>query len=103
MAETLARFPDRVLENIVAKNQQDRIAAREILGQSQRLGNSSRTFLIGVIRGLQPRLAAISQEPDELTGAIPGGYQPHLSDPRLASQCSRVWRSRSVHDRHHRL
>src|SRR4051812_30331886 len=61
MAEALRGVADRILQNVVAQNQANRIARREMLGQAQRLRDAARAILIGIVQLFEAKLAAISK------------------------------------------
>src|SRR2546421_524766 len=74
-------------------------ASSKIFRQSQRLRNPPGSFLIGVIQILQPKLAPIPQQPNEVPRIVPPRHQQHLFNPRLGHAFQRVINHRLVVNR----
>ena len=58
-------------------------SAREIFRQAKGFGDAAFAFLIGVIDVLQPEVAAIAQQAQEIAGILAAGDQQDFLDPRV--------------------
>ncbi len=87
LCKTFHGVADVILNDVVAKNDADRIASGEIFRQAQRFGDSAFAFLVGVIQMLQAEIASIAEQAQKISGIFAAGYQQNLFMPALTS----VW------------
>ena len=66
------------------------VAAREILGQRQSVRDSALSFLVGVIQMLQPEIAAIPKQAQEVARVLPAGDQQNFMDSGIHKRLNRV-------------
>ena len=88
----------RVLEDVVAENDDERLAAREVLGHADHLRDPAGTglHLVGEVELEQRRVAAasgemaVAEQVDHLPGVPLAGDHEHLADARELEQLERV-------------
>src|SRR5437762_2678643 len=61
---------DVSLDDVVAKDYANSVAASKVFSQAQRIGNSSFSLLIGIVDILQSELFPVREESKEVTGII---------------------------------
>ena len=83
LLEVLHGLADIVFNNVVAEDDADRLAGGEILRQTQGFGNAAFAFLIGIIQMLQPKIAAVSQQAEKISGIFSARDEKDFFDSRI--------------------
>ncbi len=70
-----------------------------MLGQAERLGDATRLLLVGVGQLVNAVLAAVAEQPQELTGVGSAGDQHDLVDPTRDDRLDRPLDHGAIEDR----
>ena len=57
---------DVLLDDVVAEHDADRLAVGEVLAEPERVGDAALALLVGVVQVLEPELAAVAEQPQEV-------------------------------------
>src|SRR5438477_3926918 len=90
---------DRGAEDVVAEQDDRPVAADEVLGQAQRLGDSAGPVLVRVEQAVDAELLAVAEQAQELSRVCPAGDQHHLGHAALDQRLDRVADHRAVVER----
>src|SRR5690606_33745482 len=96
--EAADRLGERVLEEIVAQDHDDRLAIGEVLGQAQRLRDPALAFLVRVVQVLEAELTPVAERSEALDRVVAARHDqdvrhaideglvqaPRVSEPALA-------------------
>ncbi len=96
-------FADGVFEDVVAEDQADAVAAGEVLGQAQGLGDAAGAVLIGVVEVFEAELAAVAEQADEIAAVVSAGDEQNFLDAGLGHAFEGVIDHRLVVDREQML
>src|SRR5258708_2975900 len=101
--KTLSRLFDAGLDDVVAENDADFLSLGKAFRQTQRVGNSSFTFLIRETYLLQPKILSVAEQPQKISGATASGDNQDVADSRVHQRLKRVVNHRFVIHRPHML
>ena len=81
---------DILFNDVIAEDHADLLTLGEVLRQGQRVGDAALAFLVGIVETLQSEIRAVSQEPEEVAGAVATGDDQDIRDPRIDEGLDRV-------------
>ncbi len=94
--KTLSRLFDAGLDDVVAENDADFLFLGKAFRQTQRVGNSSFTFLVRETYLLQPKILSVAEQPQKISGATATGNDQDVADSRVHQCLKRVVNHRFV-------
>src|SRR5260370_35126396 len=79
--ESLARLLDAGLDDVAAQNDADALSLGKTFRQTQRVGDSSFTFLISKTHLLQSKILPIAEQPQKIPRATASGNDQNVANP----------------------
>src|SRR5208283_4445234 len=78
------------LDNVIAKDDTDRITVGKILRQAESFRDAALSLLVGIVQMFQAKITTIPEKAEEISGIFPTRHEKDLSDTGVDEGLDRV-------------